>query len=141
MQAYSFWWLRPQKARSDPAYSMGVATQIGHKQIVDRLADDQGYSGHRNFDSLIGIPVGDGRRVFFLEGQMYHGESVREVVLLVLQLVNTRNRNRRTVETTLQNNSWLLDISEPLMQKAAIQCVHLWLQIDNLQRGQPTKGL
>jgi hypothetical protein len=77
-----------------------------------------------------------GDESFFLEG-----ESVKEVVPLVLQLVNTRNRNRRSVETTLQNNSWLLDISEPLMQKAAIQCVHLWLQIDNLQRGQPTKGL
>jgi hypothetical protein len=50
-----------------------------------------------------------GDESFFLEGQMYHGESVREVV----PLVNTRNRNRRSVETTLQNNSWLLDISEP----------------------------
>jgi hypothetical protein len=53
---------------------------------------------------------------------------------LVLQLVNTRNRNRRTVEVALQDNNWLLDISEPMSQEAAIQSLHLWIRVSNLPR-------
>jgi hypothetical protein len=60
--------------------------------------------------------------------------AVRDVAPLVLQLVNTRNRNWRTVEAALQDNNWLLDISELTSQEAAIQSLHLWIRVSNLPR-------
>jgi hypothetical protein len=94
----------------------------------------------RGCSSYISLPqhgthqISDWKQVYFWKDQWIQGMAVRDVAPLVLQLVNTRNHNRRTVEAAMQDNNWLLDISEPMSQEAAIQSLHLWIRVSNLPR-------
>jgi hypothetical protein len=86
------------------------------------------------FDSFIKIQVGNGKNTLFWRDQWIHGLSIYDIAPLVLELVSTRNINRRKVHDALQENRWMLDISKPLTELAALQCIQLWIKLGDIVR-------
>jgi hypothetical protein len=83
------------------------------------------------FDSLIHIQVGKGNRVYFWKDRWLSGLSVQDIAPNVLAHICTRRRNRRTVQVALLQNRWIEDIQGALSPAAAVECVRLWLRIQN----------
>jgi hypothetical protein len=86
------------------------------------------------FDSFIKIQVGNGKNTLFWRDRWIHGLSIYDIAPSVLELVSTRNINRRKVHDALQENRWMLDISKPLTELAALQCIRLWIKLGDIVR-------
>jgi hypothetical protein len=87
------------------------------------------------FDSLIHIQVGKGNMVYFWKDRWLSGLSVQDIAPNVLAHICTRRRNRRTVQVALSQNRWIEDIQGALSPAAAVECVRLWLRIQNFSVG------
>jgi hypothetical protein len=77
------------------------------------------------FSSLVAIQIGSGAKVLFWSDRWIQGRTAAEVASLLVQLVPTRVRNRRTVEEARMNNAWILDCQGNWPEGGGAQCV--WL--------------
>jgi hypothetical protein len=84
------------------------------------------------FASLVKIKVGIGDRVLFWLDHWIDGICVRDIAPAVFSAVNTRRRNKRTVQEALANNRWTTDIMGELPPEGFQQYVHLCMAILNL---------
>ena len=86
------------------------------------------------FDSLVQITVGNGKKVLFWKDRWINGRAAKDFAPLVVQSVNTRRKNSRTVEAGMLNNRWCLDIPTDLCHLGMLQCVRLWVAISTVAR-------
>ena len=91
------------------------------------------------FDSHVRIQVGDGKQTLFWKDRWIAGTAVGEIAPLVLKLVSTRIRNKRTVEEGLRENRWMLDVKVALPPLAADQWVRLWIAVSELPRDETAR--
>jgi hypothetical protein len=95
------------------------------------------------FSSLAAIEIGSGARVMFWSDRWIWGRTVAEIAPLLITLVPTRVRNRRTVEEACRNNAWILDCQGVWPEGGSVQCVRLWVAISgiNLDETRPDNFL
>jgi hypothetical protein len=84
------------------------------------------------FCSLAAIEIGSGARVMFWSDRWIWGRTVAEIAPLLVTLVPTRVRNRRTVEEARMNNAWILDCQGNWPEGGGAQCVWLWVAISEI---------
>jgi hypothetical protein len=92
------------------------------------------------FDSLVKIKVGKGDRVLFWTDRWMDGYCVKDLAPLVLNLVNTRRRNTRTVQEALHNDFWTTDIRGDLPPDGYLQYVQLCLIVLDLNQTRDPEG-
>jgi hypothetical protein len=84
------------------------------------------------FSSLVAIEIGNGKNVLFWSDRWIKGYTAAEVAPLLVSLVPTRVRNRRTVEEARRDNAWILDCQGEWPEGGAVQCVRLWTAISEI---------
>jgi hypothetical protein len=53
---------------------------------------------------------------------------------MLMPMVPTRRKNRRTVQEALLENNWLLDIRGNLSDEQTRQCIGLWIALEGVER-------
>lgn len=86
------------------------------------------------FDCLVHIVVGRGEKVLLWRDRWIHGHSVQEIAPLILELVDTRSINSRTVQWALEGEQWSADIPDITSHMALLQLMHLRQAIASVHR-------
>uniref|UniRef100_A0A453ITS5 Reverse transcriptase zinc-binding domain-containing protein n=1 Tax=Aegilops tauschii subsp. strangulata TaxID=200361 RepID=A0A453ITS5_AEGTS len=86
------------------------------------------------FDSLVKITIGEGSKILFWKDRWIHGVAIKDIAPLLLQLVSTRDKNRRTVQEALLDNAWANDIHGELSFMGHMQVYLLTQAISLVER-------
>ncbi|XP_073360681.1 uncharacterized protein [Aegilops tauschii subsp. strangulata] len=86
------------------------------------------------FDCLVHIEVGRGDKVLFWKDRRIHGHSVQDIAPLILELVETRRINTRTVQWALEDEQWSMDAPFISSHMALLQLMHLRHAIASVHR-------
>ena len=95
--------------------------------VVDREA-------RQVFDSLVSITVGNGAKTLFWRDRWLHGLAIVDIAPQIHDMVDTRTRNRRTVQQALEDNSWVQDVAGELSFTGHIQFLNLCQAIATTHR-------
>lgn len=77
------------------------------------------------FNSMVKIVLGNGANVLFWKDRWIHGFTVGDIAPLIVELVQPRARNRRSVQQALDDNAWIQDVHGDLTFMAHLQVAHL----------------
>lgn len=86
------------------------------------------------FDSMVHIEVGDGTKVLFWRDRWIHGFAAADIAPSIVASVDTRVKNRRTVQQAMDDNRWTQDVRGDLSFTAHMQLLHLNQAIHTVQR-------
>lgn len=76
------------------------------------------------FDSLVRIVVGKGDKVLFWRDRWIHRFVVHDIAPSIADRVDTRKRNKRTVEQAMMNEHWLTDFQADNSFTELLQVMH-----------------
>lgn len=79
------------------------------------------------FQGLFKVQIGNGRDAFFWSDKWIEGLTAADIAPAVVAAVPTRRKNARRRFEALQENRWVLEITQPLTDEGCRQCVSLWL--------------
>lgn len=77
------------------------------------------------FDSLVKITVGKGDKILFWRDRWIHGFAVKDIAPLLVQGVDTKTRNARTVAQAMIDERWAQDTQPQSTFGALLQMMHL----------------
>ncbi|KAK1653126.1 hypothetical protein QYE76_070931 [Lolium multiflorum] len=86
------------------------------------------------FDNLVNIKVGNGRNTLFWHDRLINGRVASDFAPGLCLTVTNITRNVRTVEQGLLGNVWITDFSGNLATCRAVECLQLWIAVNNITR-------